>query len=335
MKILFSGYHNPHFETITEYMENAIEELGHTCIPFEDRAFMIPGRLRKRLDALHRWDLNRLNNKLISLVSQTNPDLCLISGGHRILPETVKKIKDTGLLTALWTVDPPHTFQPLIRAAPLYDIVFCGGTEAQELLAEAGIKDTHWLPFACDPELHKPVEVNPEERAKWGSDITFVGSLYPNRRDIFEAICDYDLKVWGPGWEKLPPDSPLKKSVVEAKLEPEDWKKIYSSSKIILAVHYQDGKIPCYQASPKVYETLACQSFLMVDNQRDVKSLFEDGTHLAVFKDIPDLRKKINYYLSHPEERNKIAIQGHREAVQKHTYVHRIKKLIRVLSEDL
>lgn len=335
MKILFSGYHNPHFETITEYMEKAMTKLGHTCIPFDDRDFLLPGRLRQKVSFLHKWDLHRLNNKLLSLVFQNKPNLCLVSGGHRIFPETIQEIKKRGICTALWTTDSPFNFGPILKASPYYDYIFCGGTEAQDLLAKSGINKTHWLPFACDPEIHKAVEVNLEEKRKWGSDITFVGSFYPNRKHTFEAICDFDIKIWGPGWDKLSKNSPLSKSVINALLNPKDWKKIYSSSKIIIVVHYQDGQVPCYQASPKVYETLACKSFLLVDNQKDVKTLFEDGKHLVMFTNIKDLRDKIEYYLSHAEKRKQIALQGYKETTRNHTYVNRIERLIKIIYPDL
>lgn len=330
MKILFSGYHNPHFTTITEYIEKAIERLGYSLISFDDRKFIIPGRIRQRLQFLQNWDLRRLNNKLISLVFRDLPDLCIITGGHRIFSETILKIKERGITTALWTIDPPRNFQPIIDAAPYYDFIFCGGTEAQELLAEAGFKKTHWIPFAYDPDFHKPLDLSSEEKKKWGSDVTFIGSFYPNRAHILEKIYDFDLKVWGPAWDKLPGESPLRKLVKDTQLKPEEWIKILSSSKIIIVIHYQDGKIPCYQASPKVYETMACKSFLLVDNQKDVRSLFEDGRHLAIFKDIKDLRDKIAHYLNNPEEREKIAEQGYAKVIQKHTYLHRIEKLIQL-----
>lgn len=330
MKILLSASHNPHFITITEYIERAIERLGHFLISFDDRKFIIPGRIRQKVQFLQNWDLHRLNNKLISLAFSNKPNLCIITGGHRIYPETIEKIKEKGIITALWTIDPPREFQPLIDAAPYYDFVFCGGTEAQELLAESGLKKTHWIPFACDPDFHKPTDVTFEEKKKWGSDVTFIGSFYPNRAQILEKIYDFDLKVWGPAWDKLPGESPLRKLAEDTQLKPEEWIKILSGSKIGIVIHYQDGKTPCYQASPKVYETVACKCFLLVDDQKDVKSLFEDGKHLVIFKDIEDLREKIAHYLNNPEEREKIAEQGYAKVIQKHTYLHRIEKLIQL-----
>jgi len=331
MRVLFSSYHNPSFWTITDYIERTIMRLGHELIPFDDRAFIIPGRLRKSVRFLQDIDLNRLNNRLISLASSTNPDLCLVAGGNRILPETVQKIKSQGIKAVLWTIDAPRHFQPILAAVPDYDFIFCGGTEAQELLARARIKKTYWLPFACDPDIHKPADVNPEEKKKWGSDVSFIGSYYPNRAQALEKLADFDLKVWGPGWNKLAHKSPLKKFTRDTQLKPKEWIKIFSSSPINIVIHFQDGETLCYQAAPRVYEVLACQGFLLVDDQRDVQSLFQDGKHLVIFKNTEDLRKKITYYLKQPEERKKIASQGYEETVHKHTYLHRLKEMFSVI----
>jgi spore maturation protein CgeB len=331
MKILFSSYHNPSFWTITEYTEKTLMKLGHALIPFDDRAFILPNRLRRNARFLQNWDLNRLNRRLFSLASATQPDLCLIAGGNRILPETIQKIKNQGIQTALWTIDAPREFQPVLNAAPFYDFIFCGGTEAQELLSETGIHNTHWLPFACDSQIHQPADVDSEDRKKWGSEVSFVGSFYPNRAQILERISDFDLKVWGPGWNKLKKDSPIKKLSTDTQLKPEEWTRIFSCSLINIVIHYQDGKTPCFQAAPRVYEGMACRSFLLVDDQKDVRSLFQDGNHLVIYKEIEDLRKKMTRYLNKPEERDRIANQGHKEVVRKHTYVHRMKKMLSVI----
>jgi len=334
MKTLFCSFHNPSFWTITEYTERAIMKLGHELIPFDDREFIIPGRVRQRVGLLHKWDLKRLNRKLVSLASLVKPELCLVAGGNRILPETLRILKSQAIKTVLWTVDAPRKFRPILEAAPFYDHIFCGGTEAQELLARAGFRKTHWLPFACDPDIHKPVETSPQEKTEWGSDVAFIGSFYPNRAQILEKIADFDLRVWGPGWKKLPRGSALKKRTTAQKLKPGEWIKILSSSAINLAIHFQDGKTPCYQASPRVYEALACRSFLLVDEQRDVKSLFQDGKHLALFKDSEDLPKKIDYYLNHAEERKKMAAQGYEEVIHKHAYMNRMEKMFSIIEAD-
>lgn len=336
MKVLFSSNKNPHFITITEYIENAFNATGCETLFFNNRAFIIPGRIRERMTYLNKLDLKRINKKLISAIKSFKPELFLEAGGHRILPETVNQIKKDGIKTALWTIDAPRDFEPIIKAAPHYDFVFTGGSEAYDILKEMGIKNLYRLPFACDPEIHRPQELTEEEKMLYGCDIAFVGTvdpdIYPFRIKILEAISDFNLGIWGPGSDKIPHNSPLKQHIRGEKTTPEVWTKIYSASKIALCIHYKDpeGKILCHQASPRVYEALACGAFLMVDAQRDVLTLFKDREELVVFREIDELRRLLQYYLERPEERKKIAENGRKTVLNGHTYRHRVEEILRI-----
>ena len=248
------------------------------------------------------------------------------------MPETVKKIEKMKIKTILWTVDSPRNFEPIIKSAPFYDFVFCGGSEAIDILNKHNIKNIYFLPFACDPDYAYPVEVNKEEKEFYRSDVVFVGSYYPNRLEILEKITDFNLGVWGPGWDKISNNSPLKKCIRKAEgVDYKEWRKIYSSSKIALTIHYQDGKALCYQASPRVYEVLACKSFLLSDNQRDVIRLFKPGKHLDIFDNVDELRSKIDYYLNNEEERRAISRRGYEEVMDKHTYFHRVSQMLDII----
>lgn len=291
------------------------------------------------MHCLQEFDLKKINRNLISLIESFKPHFFIEAGGHRILPETVNAIKGHGIKTALWTIDCPVNFGPVINAAPYYDFVFTGGSEAYDILNEKGIKNLHFLPFACEPGLHKQQTLSEEDKKHYGADIVFVGSvhpqLYPLRIKFLETIADLDLAVWGPGSSSIPQDSPIKKCIRGEKTPPDAWTKIYSASKIVLCMHYKDpaGSIPCHQASPRVYEALACGAFLMVDAQRDVVTLFKDREDLVLFRDTDELRELIKYYLERPEERLKIAENGKRTALDKHTYTHRIGEILRVVMD--
>jgi spore maturation protein CgeB len=333
MKILFSGHHNPHFLTITEYLERAIAALGHDLHVFEDRRHLIPGRIRKHMEFLNQLDLGVINTDMRALARSVRPDIAIVTGGQRISAKTIRHIKRLGSTAVLWTTDPPMQFEPLVTAALSYDTIFCQGTEAIEMLARVGIEGTHWLPMACDPEVHHPVACSTVEHRQYGSDIVFVGSYYPERAALFEplsALTSCAFAIWGPGWEALPAASPLRKHLKGRHTRPEDWLKIYSAGKIILSTHYHDPQkqFPVYQASPRVFEILACGAFQLCDDQRDVFTLFRDGRDLVKFKDGKDLVAKVQHYLAHPEERRAIAEQGRKTVLARHTYQERIKELL-------
>lgn len=338
MKILFFGYRNPDFITVTEYSERAFKAAGAEVDFFCDRSFYTPGTIRRAIPPLDNFELRLLNRRLLAEAAKVKPDAFLACGGTRVLPATLTALREMGITTVLWTTDAfSEVSLPLLSTAPMYDRIFCGGTEAIEVFTQAGIGGAKWLPFACDPEIHgKPVSSTAED-GSLACDLCFVGSvhpaLYPDRVKLLESISDFNLKVWGPGAETIPETSPLRKRVSGGKLRPELWLRAYSSAKIVLCMHYADpaGKYPCYQASPRVYEALACGAFLLCDAQKDVLSLFEDGRHLAIFRDAAELRKKIEYYLANSEEREAIAREGRNEVLKKHTYLDRVRVVLESL----
>jgi spore maturation protein CgeB len=338
-KVLFSSNKNPHFITITEYIEDALKKEAQTLF-FDNRKFLLPQRIRERLPVLGRWDLSRINKNLIATAENYKPEIFLEVGGDRILPETVKQLKGQGITTVLWTTDPPRVdVAGLIRSVREYDFVFCGGSEAIELFQGQGLKNVHFLPFGCSPEFHYPVKLEEKDIRDYSCDIAFVGTvdpgLYSYRVSILEAVSDFNLAVWGPGADMLPVDSKLKALVRGKETTPEIWRKIYSAAKIVICIHYQDssGKVKCYQASPRVYEALACKAFLVVDDQKDVRMLFKDRQDLVIFKGIAELREILKYFLEHPQEREKISRQGREKVLQEHTYLKRIKDLLKTVAK--
>lgn len=336
MKILFSAYHNPNFRTITEYCENALSELGHECFSFDDRDFIFPGRIRSRLSILERFDLRRLNRNLVRKAIKHRPDICIVAGGHRIAPESIKALKKLGVITVLWTIDPPVDFEKLLASAPLYDYVFCGGTEAIGLLKDLSLDHLEWLPFACDEREHFKIPLLAEDKQKYGSDICFVGSYYPNREILLEGIADFNLGIWGPGWEKIDKDSPLLKCVRKAgPMQTCEWLKVLSASRIAIVVHYQDGNVLCNQASPKLYEAMACGIVTMCDRQKDPTLLFKHGQELLFFDDISDLRHKICEVLANPSEGCQISQRAVLSMKSLHTYKARMVHLLSTVMNEV
>jgi spore maturation protein CgeB len=329
MKILVSGYHNPHFLTVTEYIEEALRSVGHEVVTFNDRDHIFPGRLRRKISLLQKLSVAAINRGLLKCAARAQPDVVLVTGGHRITKSALLRLTGMKVQTVLWTMDQPHASDIMLTTAPYYHYLFCQGTEYVDIFCRMGLSSAQWLPMACDPQVHRRVEVAGGEKLRFGSDVVFVGSYYPHRAELLQQVSTFNLGVWGPGWEVLPHGSPLRPFIRAAHTTPETWVRIYSASNIVLSIHYRDpqNRIPVHQASPRVFEAMACGAFVLTDRQPDVVSLFRGGEHLVVFDDDRDLREKIGYFLTHPEERERIAAAGMREVLDNHTYAHRVKEL--------
>jgi spore maturation protein CgeB len=333
MRILLSGYHNPHYLTVTEYIERAIAALGHELIVFNDRNHVIPGRLRRRWVPLQSISVAVINLSLVRLAERMQPDLIVVTGGHRITRRALGPLIRKGFQVVLWTTDPPRADDVMRKTARHYHSVFCQGSEYVEHLRASGIAGARWLPMACDPQVHRPVDLSAEERRRFGSDVVFVGSYYPRRAELLRGLVRCGLSVWGPGWDALAAGDPLRACIRGPGLGPESWVRIYSAAEVILSIHYRsdDDRFPVFQASPRVFEAMACGAFVLTDRQKDVLELFKDGEHLASFSGGSDLERQVLYYLNHVEERRQIAKAGRLEVQRHHTYAHRVGKLLNTL----
>ncbi|MBF0330309.1 MAG: glycosyltransferase [Candidatus Omnitrophica bacterium] len=333
MKILFVSNQNPNFHNTNYYRQRALEALGHTVTFFEVNRYVFPRRLHQWWPFLVKVDRMLMNIGLLAVHERERPDLCLCVGGHTVLPATVAKIRSRGTPVALWTTDPPepYYFPNIAAAAPFYTEVFCAGSEAVDILkAVPGVKP-HWLVFCCDAKIHAPVELTASERSKYGRDISFVGSYYPNRAEILSGLVDCRLGIWGPLWDREKRYPCLKPFIENGPVDVDVWKKIYQAAAMVVVIHYQDGHNPCHQASPKIFEVMACGAFILCDEQKDVRMLFNDGEHLVFFKDGADLKEKAAFYLSRPEVRQKIATAGRAKVLAEHTYIRRFEQMFNIM----
>lgn len=330
MRILISGYHNPHFVTVTEYIERGVRSLGHDLIIFDDRRHLFPGRLRQKFRILQQVSVGLINRRLVRLAESSQPDAAIVTGGHRITRACLKRLRQHHLRTALWTTDAPRNSDLMMKTAFDYDHLFCQGSEYVDIFTQMGLAEAEWLPMACDPEVHRRVNVSAEEKLKFGSDVVFMGSYYPQRAEMLQAVLRHHPALWGPGWDVLPQTSPLRACIRGAHTQPGIWTKIYSATKIVLSIHYCDSEnhFPVHQASPRVFEAMACGAFVLTDRQKDVLSLFKDGEHLVTFSDDADLDRKIAFFLEHADERQRIATAGRQEVLKNHTYENRLSRLL-------
>ena len=86
----------------------------------------------------------------------------------------------------------------------------------------------------------------------------------------------------------------------------------------------------------KYTEVLACGTLLMADKPEDFDKLgFKDGEHLILYDGLKDLGTKIEYFLKHDREREKIADNGMRFVQKYHSNKVRIKQLMEILEQEL
>ena len=77
----------------------------------------------------------------------------------------------------------------------------------------------------------------------------------------------------------------------------------------------------------RVLDILSCGGFVLSNYQEELDEYFKDGEELVLFKSLDDALDKIEYYLNHDVEREKIAENGLKAVKERFTYEMGIKKL--------
>jgi hypothetical protein len=82
----------------------------------------------------------------------------------------------------------------------------------------------------------------------------------------------------------------------------------------------------------RTFETLGCGTFLLTNKTDRLMDLFKEE-HLALYSDVHDCVAQIHYYLSHEQEREKMALAGYHWVRKHHTYDNRAHTLCSLLKE--
>jgi hypothetical protein len=85
--------------------------------------------------------------------------------------------------SAIWAIDTHRDLHRRLTEAQGFDCVFAAQKQGAARFREAGINGCEWLPVACDPEVHRRLDVEKEY------DVAFVGHVHPGpRQHLLEQV---------------------------------------------------------------------------------------------------------------------------------------------------
>lgn len=85
------------------------------------------------------------------------------------------------------------------------------------------------------------------------------------------------------------------------------------------------------QTRLREFEIPMSGGFYLTQDCPQLRELFVVGENVATWDNLPDLHEKIQYYLNHPSERQKIAQAAQAYCLQHHTWTNRFSNLLREL----
>lgn len=259
-------------------------------------------------------------------------DILICMAQAPISAKALTELRSRGVITVLWFVEDYLRFTYWREMAKYYDFVFTiQKGECIEKIKAAGAGEVHYLPTACDPFFHAPLQLSQEDKERWGSPISFVGAGYHNRVQTFASLANYPFKIWGSEW---PNGKPFDRLVQEEsrRIKPEEYIKIFNATDVNLNLHSsseRDGVDPSGDfVNPRTFELAASGSFQLCDNRQLLPELLEVGKEVITFSSREEMIEKMEYYLARPEERKQVCDRARARVLKDHSYDRRMEQML-------
>lgn len=259
--------------------------------------------------------------RINDLIKNLKPDVLLMNKAELITAGDVKLWKQfhPNLIIAYWYGDMRDTIADYVKdKLPVVDAFMtnCDDEFYIDGLEQCGIdrKKIFFSHTATDTTVFRPYSDNNKIY-----DIIFFGGNYGNkfpdsdiRLEFIHKLINigkYRVKIYGRNWAQLG-DS-------EQPVYGNDFSRKASQAKIILGFN-SFLNIHGY-TSNRIWNSMAC-GFHLTHKYSGIQEVFKKEVHLDWFDGYTDMVKKIDYYLIHPLEREKIFQAGRQEISTKHTY---------------
>jgi spore maturation protein CgeB len=265
--------------------------------------------------------------ELLHCTSRFAPDLILVLHGNHLSPKTVALLrKVTRAPIVCWCQDHLATMGRQYLLGAGYDVIFVKDRYMLELFSSM-VRDTHfhYLPEACNPRVHRPIELSPADQQCYRCEVMVYGSLYYYRQEILRQLGEFDLKIWGysPSWLV----NCLKHRFAGGEVLMDDKVRAVRAARIALnTLHYAEvNSLNC-----RAFELAGCGAFQLITQRNVLSEHFIVGEELDSFSSVDDLIDKIRYYLERPELTAQIAQRAHVRAHSEHSYERRLQTIFDV-----
>ena len=130
-------------------------------------------------------------------------------------------------------------------------------------------------------------------------------------------------------FDKLQPLRKLFPSRVKRQLlNGTDYYRLLAESKLVLNLHRDEdadiGNIRCF-------EVTGIGSCLVTDRGAELREFFDVDKDIVAFKSVDECVEKVRYLLDHPDEIERIAKNGQRTTLERHTVAHRCRAIAATL----
>ena len=294
------------------------------------------GRYATRFVPVDAWIL-KANRDMILAAADRPPDLVLVSGNAPVRAGALSQLRiriPSARIVLLWPDSLLNLSRHVIECLPVYDLVASYSRASMGEIRRLGAANVAWLPFAGDTLLFpRDPQITPEDRARFDTDVCFIGNHRPEREEAVLSLLESGLgvKVWG---------------------EPQSWRR-HARNKRSLAGYFQGTPlfgasfakaVRCARLSLNVidptnypsanmrfFESPMCGGATLNSPCPEMREAFGDGRAAFYYEASSDLPRVAKELLRDDGLRAAVKHAGQETVLRTHTYIHRALELLELL----
>ena len=276
--------------------------LGHDARIFSYCSILLQLSPFKSKKITKRFYKKYVDALLAKQVKNYNPDIIYISFARVLNADTIEIMRKAApnAIFIGGDGDPwPRLQENRIETAKALDILTAtnDGQFLQDY-RDAGVPLCVFMPNMCDPDIDHRYQVGPE----WQTDILWTGKAEHHadtsetlREEIVTKLIQREnCTIYG--------------SCGRPKIGGTNY--LYAISGARIGVNVNAVNTVKFYHSDRLTHYLACGTFVLAKRVPDTDLLFKDGVHIKYFDTAEEFFELVDWYLSHEQERKKIADAG-------------------------
>jgi spore maturation protein CgeB len=275
-----------------------------------------------------------IRSRVLETIGSTEFDLVWVDAGDVIGPQLVHDLKQRARLVINYNLDDPYgtrdakKWRLYLHAVPFYDLVAvvrdCNIAEA----FRAGARDVLRVHRSSDEVAHAPRKLSLDDKAKWASEVAFIGTWMPERGPFMAYLVEHGIPVtiWGDRWSKADEWPILRPYWRGPGLHKDgDYAMAVQCAKVCIGMLSKGNRDLCTQRS---FEIPQLGGVLCAERTSEHLDLYTENVEAAFWSDAGECVEKCERLLIDKTWRNQVARNGQHRSIRNATTNEAIVKQI-------
>mgnify|MGYP001201882926 CR=1 FL=1 len=211
----------------------------------------------------------------------------------------------------------------ILKCIPYFDHVFIYSKFLLKKLKKHYPKSRFsYLPFGYDSLIKKKKNKNNKKKF----DLSFIGTADRERYNIIKQLSGFKIILAGNGWHKYDLSNNI---TLKDIITPDNFSKLYKKSNFSLNILRKQNK---KSHNMKTFEIPANDGVMITYKNIEQNNFFPENKASIMYRDINDLKSKIDYFSRNLKKVNKIR-ENSKIIFKNHSYLERTKYLLKIIYE--